>query len=148
MDFVETKFFYKDHILEQNLNIENMSKKWLRKPKKCDFEQQHIQNVFTLEKYLNIIFEKLTQKLINFKVFSLEKYLKMVFSTENVWKLVKIKIDKIMKIKKRSNKKIVFSRPLDKYVLYLDPKLKNEIMSKKQPQKPKNCHSVLQQVQN
>ena len=37
------------------------------------------------------IFEKLTQKLINFeKHFSLEKYLKVVFSTENVWKLMKI----------------------------------------------------------
>ena len=35
----------------------------------------------------------------------------------NVWKIVIIKIEKIMKIKKGSNKKIVFSRPLEKYVL-------------------------------
>ena len=27
MDFVETKFFYKNHDLELNLEIENMSKK-------------------------------------------------------------------------------------------------------------------------
>ena len=69
MDFVETKFYYKNHVLELNLKIENMSKKWPQKPKKCDFEQQHIQNEITLEKYLNIFFEKLTQKLINFKTF-------------------------------------------------------------------------------
>ena len=34
MDFVETKFFYKNHILELNLKNENMSKKWLQKLKK------------------------------------------------------------------------------------------------------------------
>ena len=38
MDFVETKFFYKNHVLELNLRNENMSKKWPQKPKKCDFE--------------------------------------------------------------------------------------------------------------
>ena len=38
MDCVETKFFYKNHVLELNLKIENMSKKWPQKPKKCDFE--------------------------------------------------------------------------------------------------------------
>ena len=38
MDFVETKFFYKNHVLELYLKIENMSKKWPQKPKKCDFE--------------------------------------------------------------------------------------------------------------
>ena len=63
MDFVETKFFYKNHVLELNFKNENMSKKWPQKPKKCDFEQQHIQNEVTLEKYLNIFFEKLTKKL-------------------------------------------------------------------------------------
>ena len=52
MDFVETKFFYKNHVLELNFKNENMSKKWPQKPKKCDFEQQHIQNEATLEKYL------------------------------------------------------------------------------------------------
>ena len=73
MDFVETKFFYKNHVLELNLKIENMSKKQPQKPKKCDFEQQHIQNEFTLEKYLNIFFEKLTQKLIDFEAFLVGK---------------------------------------------------------------------------
>ena len=38
MDFVETKFFYKNHVLDKNLENENMSKKWPQKPKKCDFE--------------------------------------------------------------------------------------------------------------
>ena len=38
MDFVETKFFYKNHVLELNLKNENMSKKWPQKLKKCDFE--------------------------------------------------------------------------------------------------------------
>ena len=65
-----------------------------------------------------LIFKKLTQNLNDFlKHFSLEKYLKYVFSTKNVWKIVKINIEKIMKIKKGSNKKIVFSRPLENYVL-------------------------------
>ena len=118
MDFEETKFFYKNHVLELNFKNENMSKKWPQKPKKCDFEQQHIQIEITLEKNLNLFSKNLTQKLINFeKPFSLEKYLKIVFSTDNVWKIVKIKIEKIMKIKKGSNKKIVFSRPLEKCVL-------------------------------
>ena len=35
MDFVETKFFYKNHVLEVKLNIKNMSKNWPQKPKKC-----------------------------------------------------------------------------------------------------------------
>ena len=64
-----------------------------------------------------IIFEKLTQKLIDFKDIWLEKYLKVVFSTEIVWKIEKFKIEKIMKIKKGSNKKIVFSQPLENYVM-------------------------------
>ena len=116
MDFVETKFFYKNHVLESYLKIEIKSKKQPQKPKKCDFEQQHIQNEFTLEKYLNLFFEKLTQKLIDFKDIWLEKYLKVVFSTEIVWKIEKSKIEKIMKIKKGLNKIIVFLRPLEKYV--------------------------------
>ena len=66
MDFVETKFFYRNHILELNLINENMSKKWPQKPKKCDFEQQHIQNEFTLEKYLNSFFEKINPKIDRF----------------------------------------------------------------------------------
>ena len=37
MDFVETKFYYKNHFLEKNLKNENMSKKWPQKPKKSPF---------------------------------------------------------------------------------------------------------------
>ena len=40
-----------------------------------------------------------------------------MFSTESVWKIVKIEIEKIMNIKNGSNKKIMFSRPLEKHVL-------------------------------
>ena len=83
MDFVETKFFYKNHVLELNFKNENMSKKWPQKPKKCDFEQQHIQNEITLEKYLNIFSKKLTQKLINFEAFYVGKVPKSsVFNRE------------------------------------------------------------------
>ena len=64
------------------------------------------------------IFENLSEKLIKIlKHISLEKYLKVVFSTEIVWKMIILEIKKIMKIKKGSNKKIVFSRPLENYVL-------------------------------
>ena len=60
-----------------------MSKKWPQKPKKCDFEQQHIQNEITLEKYLNIFSKKLTQKMINFKAFFVGKVPKnCVFNRE------------------------------------------------------------------
>ena len=44
MDFVETKFFYKNHVLELNLKNENMSKKWPQKPKKCRFDILHKKN--------------------------------------------------------------------------------------------------------
>ena len=33
MDFVETKFYFKNHVLERNLKNENMSKNGLQKPK-------------------------------------------------------------------------------------------------------------------
>ena len=65
-----------------------------------------------------IIFEKLTQNIIRIiKPFSLEKYLKIVFSTENVWKIVKFKIEKKHENQKGSNKKIVFSQPQKNYIL-------------------------------
>ena len=73
MDFVETKFFYKYHVLELNLKNENMSKKWPQKPKKCDFEQQHIQNEATLEKYLKQFLKNLPKKMINFEAFLVGK---------------------------------------------------------------------------
>ena len=85
-----------------------------------------------------------------------------MFSTEIVWKIEKFKIEKIMKIKKGSNKKIVFSRPLENYVMdiqiivldmyfvetkflyknhVLDLNLKNENMFKNQPRKQKKCQN-------
>ena len=45
MDFVETKFFYKNHVLEVKLKNGNMSKKWPQIPKKCRFDILHIQNI-------------------------------------------------------------------------------------------------------
>ena len=44
MDFAETKFFYKNHVLELNLKNENMSKKWPQKPKKWRLNIIHIKN--------------------------------------------------------------------------------------------------------
>ena len=76
----------------------------------------------------------------------------MVFLMEKVWKLVKIETEKILKNKMGQIKKIVFSGPLEKYVLnkkncvcdmyfaetkffyknyVLDLNLKNEYMSNK-----------------
>ena len=46
MDFVETKFFYKNHVLDLNLKNENMSKKWPQKRKKCKNEQQHTKLIY------------------------------------------------------------------------------------------------------
>ena len=51
MDFVETKFFYKNNILELKLMNENMSKKGPIKRKKCKNEQQHTK-IFYIEKCL------------------------------------------------------------------------------------------------
>ena len=61
-----------------------------------------------------LVFEKFMFKLIIFEAFFVGKVPK---NGEDVWKLAILKIDKIMKIKNGSNKKIVFSRPLEKYVL-------------------------------
>ena len=66
MDFVETKFFSKNHVLVLNLNNEIKSKKWPQKPKNCPLNHMHIQNGVTLEKYLNYFFENLTLKMVNF----------------------------------------------------------------------------------
>ena len=83
MDFVETKFFYKNHVLGSNLKIENMSKKWLQKPKNCLLNHMHIQNRATLEKYLKLFFKNLTKKLTNFEVFLVGKVPKSsVFNRE------------------------------------------------------------------
>ena len=64
-----------------------------------------------------ILFENLRENRSILEHISLEKYLKAVLSTVIVWKMIILEIKKIMKIKKGSNKKIVFSRPLEKYVL-------------------------------
>ena len=58
MDFVETKFYYINRVLELNLKIRNMSKKWPKKPKKCCLNHIHIQNDVTLEKYLKLFLKK------------------------------------------------------------------------------------------
>ena len=73
MDFVKTKFFYKNHILDLNLKNENMSKKGPRKRKKCKMNSS-TQKCFTLKNVWKINFKKLTQKLINFEAFYIEKY--------------------------------------------------------------------------
>ena len=44
MDFVETKFFYKNHVLEVKLKNGNMTKKWPQKPKKWRLNIIHIKN--------------------------------------------------------------------------------------------------------
>ena len=44
MDFVETKLFYKNHVLELNFKNENMSKKWPQKPKNCRLNHIHMKN--------------------------------------------------------------------------------------------------------
>ena len=46
MDFVETKFCYKNYVLELNLKIENMSKKWPQKPKNCSLNHVHIKIIY------------------------------------------------------------------------------------------------------
>ena len=53
MNFVETKFYYKNHILESNLRIEIMSKKWPQKPKNCRLNHKH-KKISTLEKNLKL----------------------------------------------------------------------------------------------
>jgi len=42
MDFVEIKFFYKNHILELNLKIENLSKRLPQKPENSRLNHKHI----------------------------------------------------------------------------------------------------------
>ena len=58
MNFVETKFFFKNHVLELNLKNENLSNEWPQKPKNCSLNHMHIQNEVTLEKYLNYFSKK------------------------------------------------------------------------------------------
>ena len=79
MDFVETKFFYKNHVLEFNLKNKNMSKKWLQKPRNCSLNHIHIKKIIYIGKVPKVIFEKLTQKLINFEVFLVGKVPKSSF---------------------------------------------------------------------
>ena len=117
MDFVETKFFYKNHVLKLNLKIWNIFKKKALKTEKMQIKLYTHEKYSTLEKYLKLFSKNLHKNRSILKYFWLEKYLKVVFSMENVCKVVKIKTEKIMKFKNGSNKKIVFSQPLEKYVL-------------------------------
>ena len=66
MDFVETKFFYKNHVLELILKIENMSKKQ-PKTEKLPFFTIAGPKLTYVGKVPKIIFENLREKLINFE---------------------------------------------------------------------------------
>ena len=68
MDFVETKFFYKNHVLDLNLKNQNISKNCPQKRKKCKNEQQHTK-MFYIEKCLENYFGKFETKLAHFLAF-------------------------------------------------------------------------------
>ena len=65
MDFVVTKFFYKKHILEQNIKKENKTKNCPRKAKKGQNEQQHTK-MFYIEKCLENYYRKIDAKINSF----------------------------------------------------------------------------------
>ena len=46
MDFIKTKFFYKNHVLDINLKNENMSRKCPQKPKKRKNEQYNTNLIY------------------------------------------------------------------------------------------------------
>ena len=73
MDFVETKFCYKNHVSELNIKNENMSKNRPQKPKNGRLNHIHIQNGVTLEKYLKLFSKNWPKKLINFEIFLVGK---------------------------------------------------------------------------
>ena len=52
MDFVETKFFYKNHVLDLDLKNENMSKNCLRKLKNAKINRVTHKKIFIIEKCL------------------------------------------------------------------------------------------------
>ena len=91
--FAETKFFYKNLVLDLNLEYENMSKNKPQKPKNCSLNHIHIQKSFTLEKYLKSLLKNWHKNWSILKCFWLEKYLKVVFSTESVWKIAIFKVE-------------------------------------------------------
>ena len=62
MDFVETKFFSNNHVLDLDLKNENMSKKQPQKLKKCKNEQQHTK-MFYIENCLENYFRKIDTKI-------------------------------------------------------------------------------------
>ena len=117
MDFVETKYYSKIHFSELNLKIENMSRNRAQKPKNCRLNHMHIQNAVTLEKYLKLFLKNLTQKLNDFEAIYVEKVPKCSVFNQECLENSNHHNSKIMKIKNGSNKKIVFSRPIEKYVL-------------------------------
>ena len=55
--------------------------------------------------------------MIDFEIFLVGKVPKNSVFNQECLETVKIEIEKFIKIKNGSNKKIVFSRPLEKYVL-------------------------------
>ena len=59
MDFVATKFFYKNHVLDLNLKNENMSKNCPRKPKNYKNEILH---TFTLKNVWKMMIIKIEEK--------------------------------------------------------------------------------------
>ena len=57
MDFIETKFFYKDHVLDLNLKNENMSKKKCHENGKNAKMNSRTQKYFTLKNvWKNMVF--------------------------------------------------------------------------------------------
>ena len=62
MDFVESKFIYKNHVLDLIIMNENMSKKNPRKPKKCKNEKVALKKFLRRKLFgklfLNIFFLK------------------------------------------------------------------------------------------
>ena len=72
MHFVEIKFIYKNHVLELNLKIENLSKRLPQKPENSRLNHKRIKIDF-VGKVPKIIFIKFTQKSINFGIFFVEK---------------------------------------------------------------------------
>ena len=72
MDFAETKFFFKNHVLDLNLKNENMSIKRPRKRKNAKMNS-NTQKYFTLKNVWKITFEKLMEKLTHFLAFYVKK---------------------------------------------------------------------------
>ena len=64
MDFVETKFFSKNHVLDFNLKNENMSKNCPRKRKKNAKMNSRTQKYFTLKNVWKMMIMKIEEKIM------------------------------------------------------------------------------------